>query len=175
MSMTRREWLTRVIGGAAAVAIAPLIDMTDMTPAFWNQEPLQKLMPWRISFASGDVFSFDAAVLAERLLDDGSIEFDVQPKGPVTVTSEPKRLRSRSASPSTLHREDGTIFELQEIAIPELTRANEELDDILIPGLRRTSSRRDHSSKSPTADTFGERQFYTCSLCNANQTILRTV
>jgi hypothetical protein len=137
MSMTRREWLTRVIGGAAALAVAPLIDMTDMTPAFWNQEPLQKLMPWRISFASGDVFSFDAAVLAERLLEDGSIEFDVQPKGPVTVTSEPKRLRSRSASPSTLHREDGTIFELQEIAIPEVTRANEELDDILIPGLRR--------------------------------------
>jgi hypothetical protein len=43
MSMTRREWLTRVIGGAAAVAVAPLIDMTDMTPAILESGATPKI------------------------------------------------------------------------------------------------------------------------------------
>lgn len=79
--MNRREWLARVIGVAAAAAVAPLIDLTDATPAFWNQAPLKELMPWHITFPDGMTCTFDATVLSEKLLEDGSVNLVVRPIG----------------------------------------------------------------------------------------------
>lgn len=59
MRMTRRDLLVRVFGAATAASVTPLLDMTDMTPAFWNQAPLKELMRWRIAFPDGTLATFE--------------------------------------------------------------------------------------------------------------------
>lgn len=86
--MTRREWLNRVIGTVAAAAVAPLVDLTDMTPAFWSQPALRGVLPWRIVFPDGLTYTFHADVLSETLLADGSAEFRLQPAGPMLLSRE---------------------------------------------------------------------------------------
>jgi len=156
--MTRREMLVRMLGAAAAAAVAPLIDLTDTTPAFWNQLPLQKLLPWRIAFPDGTTFHFNATVVAEKLLDDGSVELTMQPQGGMKATQEvtyrinyidgtsgltgdrparmgvretrPERLNTGEGPvPTVLHASDGSKMELTEIAPIPLDQSITDIDD----------------------------------------------
>ena len=72
--ITRREMLTRVFGAAAAAAVAPLVNLTDPTVAFWNQPPIAKLLHenWRVVFPDGNSFTFAAKVVSERVHARGS-------------------------------------------------------------------------------------------------------
>lgn len=139
--MTRREMLVRMFGAVVAAAVAPLIDLTDSTPAFWNQAPIKALMPWRIMFPDGTTFSFDATVIAERVLRDGGVELTLRPSGetkmsqeisyPINYSEGPNDGRvsavpSLYAPATMLTTGEGKIVELQEIEMPELSRDIED-------------------------------------------------
>jgi len=149
--MTRREWLTRVIGGVAAAAVAPLIDLTDMTPSFWNQPAIKALKPWRVKFPDGVVYSFDAAVLSEKIHDpiDGftSIELTLQPTGPLEIETEPPATTDPDLGQGvgvSVSRDGMKVGELIEIQPPTITRNMFDVSSPLydeseqcIPGLQR--------------------------------------
>lgn len=82
--MNRREWLTRVFGTVVAATVAPLVDLTDTTPAFWNQAPIRELMRWCVQFPDGLTISFNARVVSEWMKDDGTVGFSVEPEGMTT-------------------------------------------------------------------------------------------
>lgn len=120
--MNRRDWLKTVFGAAVAALVAPLVDLTDQTPAFWNQPPIKKLLPWKVVFPDGTAFEFEADVVAERLLGDGSAELTIQPVGGMKIgreTSFQKRFSSE-ATATTIHAGTDLIRELQDISLPEL-------------------------------------------------------
>ncbi len=119
--MTRREWLTRVIGAVAAAAAAPLIDLTDTTPAFWNQPTLKKFLQWQIAFPDGTTYSFDATVIAEKLLGDGTVQLTMQPTGPMEIGSNDVPMGDKEplrAGGTLVYNEGIPIAELQEISMP---------------------------------------------------------
>lgn len=133
--MTRREWLNRVLGATVAAAVAPLVDLTDMTPAFWQQPALRDVLPWRIQFPDGVSYTFNATVLEERLLDGGGVEFRLQPSGPMRAEREFREAPPQpgdtvvrhepapSVHGTTIVRGGVPIGELVDISVPELTRA----------------------------------------------------
>jgi hypothetical protein len=117
--MTRREMLIRMFGAAAAAAVAPLIDLTDATPAFWNQLPVKALMPWRMEFPDGLCVMFDAEVIAERLLNNGDVEFKVRPLGAMKI-EQTEPVARETTEPATLHTDNGFVMKLQEIDLPAI-------------------------------------------------------
>ena len=145
--MTRREALVRMFGAAVAAIVAPKIDLTDMTPQFWNQPELMKLMPWKIIFPDGTTFAFDAFVVAERELPDGDIQLTVQPRGPMTIgqeepieTTDPEFVEKSKDTP---HWSTGVMikrgeqkFELTNIESPKLSRQMIDDDVSPVPGLK---------------------------------------
>lgn len=139
--MTRREWLERVVGAVAAATVAPLINMEDRTPAFWNQEPIKKLLPFRVTFPDGLTFAFDGHVLAEREMPDGSIRLLIAPTGPVDIQDSRKEPVGwpqpvSSAHPTVLNGEN--IGELLDITPPTISRCT--TDDGFVYGVRRVST-----------------------------------
>lgn len=137
--MTRREWLTRVLGATVAAAVAPLVDLTDMTPAFWQQPALRAAHPWRIVFPDGLHYTFEADVLSERALTDGTVQFSLRPTGPAMMhrevsypmnwTGDPPRawepgtpLPSPDAPATVISRDGVKLGELVDITPPEMQR-----------------------------------------------------
>lgn len=145
--MTRREMLVRMFGATVTAAIAPFINLQDATPAFWNQESIKKLLPWKITFPDGATYSFDATVLEEKLLAslDGLTELSlrVQPTGPMTVSAGAPPLdtgglrASPMFTPTVLEVDGRLLMELQEIEMPSLDRGTSEMDGSYSGGLRR--------------------------------------
>ena len=135
--MTRREWLERVFGVAVAATLAPLVDLTDASAAFWNQPALAKL--WRITFPSGVVFKFNATVLAEKLLEDGIVQLTISPTGPINISQEisypmrylgelnddrkAKLIPSPHAPATTISMGGGQVVQLHDILLPEFEEA----------------------------------------------------
>ena len=130
--------LVRMFGAVAATAVAPLIDLTDLTPAFWNQPPVKALL-WRITFPDGATFSFNATVLAERVL-DGEVELTLRPIGemmPCACSKDTAHLTEYARSAATkLIMSNGKTVELQEIKMPEVSRG---IEDGHVVGLLRRS------------------------------------
>lgn len=136
--MTRRDWLTRVFGATVAAAVAPLVDLTDTTPAFWRQAPLRDLMRWRIDYPDGTAHTFSATVVSERVLSDGSVELAVRPEGPIeatvwsggpsAATFEPIALGETREPATVLGRDGASIGELVGIELPQLVREAEGRD-----------------------------------------------
>lgn len=143
--MTRREMLVRVFGVAVAATVAPLVDLTDLTPMFWDQAPIRRV--WRIIFPDGMVFSFGARVVAEKITVDGTVSLTLRSEGPITASRttssmafdhhgapiELARLPSPSAPATVLEMGDGKFVEIQDIALPKLTRS-----EGYVRGLKRT-------------------------------------
>lgn len=126
--MTRRECLTRLFGAAVAVTLAPLIDLTDTTPAFWNQAPLQELLQWRVVLPDGMSWSFSAQVVSERIV-DGELVLDVRPSGPMVIEQT-----AYTRSDSVLEGIGKTVT-LEDIELPQLI-----LDDDPFKGIKRTGN-----------------------------------
>lgn len=123
--MTRREWLIRVLGATIAAAVAPLVDLTDASPRFWEQPAIKALKPWKITFPDGTMFTFDGQVIAEKLLNDGTIEMTLQPQGPTHIydpfdsrMAEP--VPSPHAPATVIQTYNGVSMELQDIMLPSL-------------------------------------------------------
>lgn len=95
--MTRREMLVRVFGAAAAAAVAPLVNLADSTADFWNQPPIQKLMPWRISFPDGTQFEFDAKVVSEEWAGD-TVKLTMQALGGMRVSQSGEQSIEKSVN-----------------------------------------------------------------------------
>lgn len=141
--MTRRDWLTRVFGATVAAAIAPLVDLTDATPAFWNQVPIKdKLRQWRVVFPSGDVFTFDAEVVGEKLIGD-EVQLDIKPVGPITVIHQASLAEDVEPpdppSATVLVSSDGKRIELTDIELPPVEYAEDDIDNYVV-GLKRTGA-----------------------------------
>lgn len=153
--MTRREWLNMVLGATVAAAVAPLVDLTDATPAFWSQPAVRDALPWRIVFPDGLTYTFTATVLEERLLEGGGAEFRLQPSGPMMLSREvsypmnfvgdPPReweqaemLPSPHAPATVISRNGVPVGELVDIKVPELKRAAiDEMDGYVLGKLKR--------------------------------------
>lgn len=99
--MSRRDCLVRIFGAAVAAAVAPLVDLTDRTPAFWNQPALKDLMPWRIKFPDGTTFSFNATVTAEELLADGTINLTLHTGGRMKIDQDTSPAEAYANEPET--------------------------------------------------------------------------
>lgn len=151
--MNRREWLTKVLGAIVAATVAPLLDLTDQTPAFWNQAPLKKLLRWQIRLPDGVTYTFNATVIAEHLIDD-VVSLTVRPSGPMQVEQttvsfpttyvepdpvESVALPARSSFDTVLSTVDGRTATIQEIGVSALSRANEELDNYVLGNLKQLS------------------------------------
>lgn len=130
--MTRRDMLVKMFGAAAAAAVAPLIDLTDATPAFWNQASLRELMPWKIVFPDGTAWAFEARVVAETLLDDGTVSLSVVPTSNVRM-SHGEPLPEGERLGGELHAEGRPVAELHNITLPSVTVK----DNDYIYGLRK--------------------------------------
>jgi len=124
--------LIQMFGAITAAAVAPLIDLTDTTPAFWNQPPLQKLLPFRIAFPDGMTWTFDGIVIAEKVI-DGVIDLTIRPSGmvraePVIVQQDPWNVPGKpmSANPVMLTIEGharGEVWEIKPIDITDFVPA----------------------------------------------------
>lgn len=128
--ITRRDMLKTVLGAAAAAAVAPLIDLTDATPAFWNQPELKKVLPlWRMTFPDGTTWSFEGVVVAENInakIDSlMEIELTVRPTSMPTI--EPGAPRPnvgatvKVANGARLSAPDGKGFDLIDVQGPMVT------------------------------------------------------
>lgn len=122
MTMNRRDWLKAVFGATAAATLAPLVDLTDTTPAFWSQPAIRALHPWRITFPDGAVYTFDAEVVAERISEPvvGAFDcsFTLRPTGAMTLEES-----LSPATPAALHVPDGRTMELVDLTPPSMERA----------------------------------------------------
>lgn len=136
--ITRRECLIRMIGATAAAAVAPLLDLTDMTPGFWNQSALKQYLPWRVQFPDGTSFLFDAHVTREIFLDDGTVELSVKPIGlthhVIAAVESDATADELAAKPVVVNAGD-VLMELQKIGPPSLDRFD---DENIIGGLKKT-------------------------------------
>jgi len=133
MSMTRRDWLTRVFGVTVAAAVAPLVDLTDTTPEFWNQPPIKKLLKWWVEFPDGTRFGFSGTVLSETLLDDGSVSLSIQPDGPPEILHDVTKPRSTydtvTGNDTVILQDDVPMGELVDVRLPALDRVQVDVAD----------------------------------------------
>lgn len=142
--MNRREMLVSMFGAAVAATVAPLINLGDATPAFWNQAPLKELLPWRIMFPDGQTFTFAGEVVSEMLTSFGPGEIlestlTVRPTGPVTITKEAPSLGTEvHIATATLVHPEGSSMRLRsvEIASPEIEYIDVETREGWVKELR---------------------------------------
>lgn len=117
--MNRREWLVRVFGTTVAAAVAPLVDLGDATPAFWNQAPIRNLMRWRLTFPDGEILSFAASVVSETLNDDGTVQLKIRSDGPITFEQwhRPRHAQDIPVSPEPTVACDAGRGQMQLISV----------------------------------------------------------
>jgi hypothetical protein len=129
--MDRRQWLKIVLGATAAATIAPLVDLTNATPTFWEQPAIKALKPWRVTFPDGLTFVFDATVVEEKYtgIIDGLMELEMKlhPTGPFEIVQGSKTRHGATVVSSN----EDVLMELQEISTSGVTR---ELINVTRPG-----------------------------------------
>lgn len=150
--ISRRQCLQTLFGAVAAAALAPLVDLTDLTPKFWEQAAVRDLDLWRIVF-DDTTFTFRAHVVEETIV--GNLwTYVLRPTGPMKIATSmtfpinydpPIEVEKPEPEPQSsvvsLQKPDGSYVELGDIKLPKLERhdLDVDMDGIVLGVLRRSN------------------------------------